>query len=108
MAPWCIHISCLERVARSGSGRDSVRGLSSAYILATAPVYDPTELSRVCTPSLRQTKKKQISDALIRQDYKDKQCKLTMIVYVSTMALWTQYGRQLGLPARPGCLVHRQ
>ena len=25
MAPWCIHISCLERVARSGSSRDSVR-----------------------------------------------------------------------------------
>ena len=23
--PWCIHISCLERVARSGSGRDSGR-----------------------------------------------------------------------------------
>ena len=47
-------------------------------------------------------------DALIRQDCKDEQCKLTMIVYVSTIALWTQYGRQLWLPARPGCFVHRQ
>ena len=63
MAPWCIHISCLERVARSGSGRDSVRGLVGAMDaelsrpdwLATVQSGRKQVQSRVCTPSLRQT-----------------------------------------------------
>ena len=61
MAPWCIHISCLERVARSGSGRDSVRGLVGAMDaelsrpdwLATVQSGRKQVQSRVCTPSLR-------------------------------------------------------
>ena len=59
MAPWCIHISCLERVARSGSGRDSVRGLVGAMDaelsrpdwLATVQSGRKQVQSRVCTPS---------------------------------------------------------
>ena len=59
MAPWCIHISCLERVARSGSGRDSVRGLVGAMDAELSrPDWLPTVQSgrkqvqsRVCTPS---------------------------------------------------------
>ena len=62
MAPWCIHISCLERVARSGSGRDSVRGLVGAMDaelsrpdwLATVQSGRKQVQSRVCTPSLSQ------------------------------------------------------
>ena len=58
MAPWCIHISCLERVARSGSGRDSVRGLVGAMDaelsqpdwLATVQSGRKQVQSRVCTP----------------------------------------------------------
>ena len=61
MAPWCIHISCLERVARSGSGLDSVRGLVGAMDaelsrpdwLATVQSGRKQVQSRVCTPSLR-------------------------------------------------------
>ena len=61
MAPWCIHISCLERVARSGSGRDSVRGLVGAMDaelsrpdwLATVQSGRKQVQSRVCTPSLK-------------------------------------------------------
>ena len=61
MAPWCIHISCLERVARSGSGRDSVRGLVGAMDaelsrpdwLATVQSGRKQVQSRVCTPSFR-------------------------------------------------------
>ena len=60
MAPWCIHISCLERVARSGSGRDSVRSLVGAMDaelsrpdwLATVQSGRKQVQSRVCTPSL--------------------------------------------------------
>ena len=60
MAPWCIHISCLERVARSGSGRDSVRGLVGAMDaelsrpdwLATVLSGRKQVQSRVCTPGL--------------------------------------------------------
>ena len=59
MAPWCIHISCFERVARSGSGRDSVRGLVGAMDaelsrpdwLATVQSGRKQVQSRVCTPS---------------------------------------------------------
>ena len=59
MAPWCIHISCLERVARSGSGRESVRGLVGAMDaelsrpdwLATVQSGRKQVQSRVCTPS---------------------------------------------------------
>ena len=59
MAPWCIHISCLERVARSGSGRDSVRGLVGAMDaelsrpdwFATVQSGRKQVQSRVCTPS---------------------------------------------------------
>ena len=62
MAPWCIHISCLERVARSGSGRDSVRGLVGAMDaelsrpdwLAIVQSGRKQVQSRVCTPSFRQ------------------------------------------------------
>ena len=61
MAPWCIHISCLERVARSGSGRDSVRGLVGAMDaelsrpdwLATVQSGRKQVQSRVCTPSFK-------------------------------------------------------
>ena len=61
MAPWCIHISCLERVARAGSGRDSVRGLVGAIDaelsrpdwLATVQSGRKQVQSRVCTPSFR-------------------------------------------------------
>ena len=61
------------------------------------------------TKTKTKTKKKTDCDALIKQDCKDEQCKLAMIVYPPLhYGLWTQYGRQLGLPARPGCLVHRQ
>ena len=64
MAPWCIHISCLERVARSGSGRDSVRGLVGAMDaelsrpdwVATLQSGRKQVQSRVCTPSFMQTK----------------------------------------------------
>ena len=60
MAPWCIYISCLERVARSGSGRDSVRGsvgamnaeLSRPDGLATVQSGRKQAQSRVCTPGL--------------------------------------------------------
>ena len=63
MAPWCIHISCLERVARSGSGRDSVRGLVGAMDaelsrpdwLATVQSGRKQVQSRVCTPSFNCT-----------------------------------------------------
>ena len=58
MAPWCIYISCLERAARSGSGRDSVRGsvgamnaeLSRPDWLATVQSGRKQAQSRVCTP----------------------------------------------------------
>ena len=58
MAPWCIYISCLERAARSGSGRDSVRGsvgamnaeLSRPVWLATIQSGRKQAQSRVCTP----------------------------------------------------------
>ena len=61
MAPWCIHISCLERVARSGSGRHSVRGLVGAMDaelsrpdwLATVQSGRKQVQSRVCTPSFK-------------------------------------------------------
>ena len=60
MAPWCIYISCLERAARSGSGRDSVRGsvgamnaeLSRPDWLATVQSGRKQAQSRVCTPGL--------------------------------------------------------
>ena len=63
MAPWCIHISCLERVARSGSGRESVRGLVGAMDaelsrpdwLATVQSGRKQVQSRVCTPSFTRT-----------------------------------------------------
>ena len=58
MAPWCIHISCFERVARSGSGRGSVRGLVGAMDaelsrpdwLATVQSGRKQAQSRVCMP----------------------------------------------------------
>ena len=61
MAPWCIYISCLERAARSGSGRDSVRGsvgamnaeLSRPDWLETVQSGRKQAQSRVCTPGLR-------------------------------------------------------
>ena len=60
MAPWCIYISCFERAARSGSGRDSVRGsvgamnakLSRPDGLATVQSGRKQAQSRVCTPGL--------------------------------------------------------
>ena len=51
MAPWCIHISCFERVARSGSGRGSVRGLVGAM---------DAELSRPDWPATVQSGRKQV------------------------------------------------
>ena len=74
MAPWCIHISCLERVARSGSGRDSVRGLVGAMDdelsrpdwLATVQSGRKQVQSRVCTPGLKERRGMAI-DALVRQ-----------------------------------------
>ena len=61
MSPLCIHISYLERVARSGSGRESVRGLVGAMDaelsrpdwLATVQSGRKQVQSRVCTPSFR-------------------------------------------------------
>ena len=58
MAPWCIYISCFERAARYGSGRDSVRGsvgamnakLSRPDGLATVQSGRKQAQSRVCTP----------------------------------------------------------
>ena len=58
---WCIHISCFERFARSGSGRDSVRGLVGAMDaelsrpdwLATVQSGRKQVQSRVCTPGFR-------------------------------------------------------
>ena len=63
MAPWCIYSSCLERAARSGSGRDSVRGsvgamnaeLSRPVWLATVQSGRKQAQSRVCTPGLSNT-----------------------------------------------------
>ena len=60
MAPWCIYNSCLERAARSGWGRDSVRGsvgsmnaeLSRPDGLATVQSGRKQAQSRVCTPGL--------------------------------------------------------
>ena len=57
MAPWCIYISCFERAARYGSGRDSVRGsvgamnakLSRPDGLATVQSGRKQAQSRVCT-----------------------------------------------------------
>ena len=54
------YTSCLERVARSGSGRDSIRGLVGAMDaelsrpdwLATVQSGRKQVQSRVCTPSL--------------------------------------------------------
>ena len=62
MAPWCIYNSCLERAARSGSGRDSVRGsvgsmnaeLSGPDGLATVQLGRKLAQSRVCTPGFTQ------------------------------------------------------
>ena len=62
MAPWCIYISCFERAARSGSGRDSVRGsvgaknakLSRPDGLATVQSGRKQAQSRICTPGLRE------------------------------------------------------
>ena len=61
MAPWCIYNSCLERAARSGSGRDSVRGsvgsmnaeLSRPDGLATVQSGRKQAQSRVCTPGFK-------------------------------------------------------
>ena len=58
MAPWCIYISCIERVARCGSGRDNVRGVvgtmnaarSRPVWLATVQSGRKQVQSRVCTP----------------------------------------------------------
>ena len=58
MAPGCIYISCFERAASSGSGRDSVRGsvgamnakLSRPDGLATVQSGRKQAQSRVCTP----------------------------------------------------------
>ena len=58
MAPWCIYISCIERVARCGSGRDNVRGVvgtmnaarSRPDWLATVQSGRKQVQSRVCTP----------------------------------------------------------
>ena len=58
MAPWCIYISCLERAARSGSGRDSEHSsvgamnaeLSRPDWLATVKSGRKQAQSRVCTP----------------------------------------------------------
>ena len=55
-----VHIHCLERAARSGSGRDSVRGsvgamnaeLSRPDWLATVQSGRKQAQSRVCTPGL--------------------------------------------------------
>ena len=64
MAPGCIYISCFERAARSGSGRDSVRGsvgamnanLSRPDGLATVQSGRKQALSRVCTPGFTHQK----------------------------------------------------
>ena len=61
MAQGCIYISCFERAARSGSGRDSVRGsvgamnakLSRPDGLATVQSGRKQAQSRVCTPGFR-------------------------------------------------------
>ena len=63
MAPWCIYISCFEIAARSGSGRDSVRGsvgamnpeLSRPDGLATVQSDRKQAQSRVCTPGFMHT-----------------------------------------------------
>ena len=60
MAPLFMYISCLERAARSGSSRDSVRGsvgamnaeLSRPDWLATVQSGRKQAQSRVCTPGL--------------------------------------------------------
>ena len=61
MAPWCIYISCLERAASSGSGRDSVRGsvgamnaeLSRPDGLATVQSGRKQAQSLVCSPGFK-------------------------------------------------------
>ena len=61
MAPWCIYISCIERVARCGSGRDNVRGVvgtmnaarSRPDWLATVQSGRKQVQSRVCTPGFK-------------------------------------------------------
>ena len=63
MEPWCIHISCFERVARSGSGRGSVRGLVGAMDaelsrpdwLATVQSGRKQVQSQVCMPGFSAT-----------------------------------------------------
>ena len=58
MAPWCIYISCIERVARCGSGRDVVGTMNAARSrpdwLATVQSVRKQVQSRVCTPGFRQ------------------------------------------------------
>ena len=60
MAPWCIYISYIERVARCGSGRGNVRGVvgimnaarSRPDWLASVQSGRKQVRSRVCTPGL--------------------------------------------------------
>ena len=58
MAPWCIYISCLERAARSGSGRGSVGAMNAELSrpdwLATVQSGRKQAQSRVCTPGFTQ------------------------------------------------------
>ena len=57
MAPWCIYISCIERVARCGSGRGVVGTMNAARSrpdwLATVQSGRKQVQSRVCTPGLK-------------------------------------------------------
>ena len=87
MAPGCIYISCFETAARSGSGRDSVRGsvgamnakLSRPDGLATVQSGRKQAQSRVCTPGFRPT------------------CRMRLLIRNS---LSIQYNRQLSV--KPG------
>ena len=57
MAPWCIYASCIERVARCGSGRGVVGTMNAARSrpdwLATVQSGRKQVQSRVCTPGFR-------------------------------------------------------
>ena len=56
MAPWCIYSSCIESVARCGSGRGVVGTMNAARSrpdwLATVQSGRKQVQSRVCTPGL--------------------------------------------------------
>ena len=92
MAPWYIYISCLERAARCGSGRDSVRGSVGAMNvelwrpdgLATVQSGRKQAQSRVCTPGLND---------------------MSPLRHIFIPLLNSHFHRISGLPIQRGCLA---